>query len=135
MAGRPQKQINWDIVELYIKAGCTQKKICEYLGVCKDTLCLKVKEKYNVEYSSFSSGLRSEGEMLLEAAIWQKALNRKSPGDGQVLIWLSKVKLGYKEPEPHRALAENQFEIDQTHRIMQLEHKIAELKNKYESEK
>jgi hypothetical protein len=118
-----KKPINWDIVELYIKAGCTQTKIAAYLYIDTDTLRDRVKEKYGVEYSIFSASLRSEGDLLIEAQQFQKAMKGYWPA----LQWLGKVRLGQKEPEVSNQLAPKQNEIDQSHIIMQQEHRIAEL--------
>lgn len=128
-----KKVINWDLVELYVKTGCSQIKIAKSLYMDRDTLRDRVKEKYGVEYSAFSAALQSEGEMLIEATQYQKALK----GNTALLIWLGKIRCGQREPESDQKLAVNQMEIDQMHRIMQLEHENAELKayvNKCETE-
>ena len=121
-----KKEINWDLVELYVKAGATQLRICKTLYLDEDTLRARVKEKYGKDWSAFSAALRSEGEMLIEATQYQKALK----GNISLLIWLGKVRLGQREPEEIQAVAANQQQIDQTHRIMELEHELAELKAK-----
>jgi len=131
MTGRPQKEINWELVELYVKAGCSQSKIAQSLWIHQDTLRDRVQEKYGVDYSTFSTSLRSEGDMLIEAKQMEKAMKGYWPA----LLWLGKVRLGQKEPEMLNQLAANQTQLDQTHRIMELEHEIAELKsNAYKPE-
>lgn len=122
---RHKKEINWDVVELYIKSGCSQTKIAESLFIEPDTLRARVKEKYDMDYSVFSVALRSEGEMLIEAQQFQKAMKGYWPA----LQWLGKVKLGQREPELLNQMAANQAHIDQTHTIMQLQHRIAELES------
>ncbi len=124
--GKFKKEINWSMVELYIKSGCSQTKIAESLFIDVDTLRSRVKEKYGVDYSVFSASLRSEGEMLIEAQQFQKAMKGYWPA----LQWLGKVKLGQREPELLNQLAANQMQIDQTHTIMQLQHELEELKAK-----
>lgn len=118
-----KKEINWDIVELYIKSGCSQIKIAESFFIDRDTLRDRVKEKYGMEYSAFSAALRSEGEMLIEAQQFQKAMKGYWPA----LLWLGKVRLGQREPEMLNQVAANQNQIDQNHIIMQLQHRVAEL--------
>ena len=132
---RPQKEINWDLVELYIKAGCTQIKIAQSLFIHPDTLADRVKAKYGIEYSSFSSSLRSEGDMLIEAKQYEKAMKGYWPA----LYWLGKARLGQREPENAPLVAANQSQIDESHRLMELEHENAQLKaqlngNKSEAE-
>ncbi len=122
--GNFKKEINWQTVEMYIKSGCSQVKIAQSLFIDEDTLRARVKEKYGMEYSAFSASLRSEGDMLIEAKQMEKAMKGYWPA----LLWLGKVRLGQKEPELLNQLAANQTQLDQTHRIMELEHQLAELK-------
>lgn len=125
MAGRPQREINWELVELYVKAGCSQNRIAESLWMHPDTLRDRVKEKYGVEYSTFSSALQSEGCALIEAKQFEKAMKGYWPA----MQWLGKVRLGQREPELLNQLAANQNQLDQSHRIMELEHQLAEALN------
>lgn len=120
-----KKEINWDMVELYIKAGCSQAKIADSLFIHRETLADRVQEKYGKDYSTFSTALRSEGEMMIEAHQYQKAMKGYWPA----LQWLGKVKLGQREPELLGQLATNQIAIDQSQYIMQLEHRLAERDN------
>jgi hypothetical protein len=119
-----KKEINWDLIELYVKAGCTQQNICQAFYIHDDTLRDRVREKYGVEWSAFSAALHSEGKLLIEAQQFQKAMKGYWPA----LQWLGKVKLGQREPEMLNQLAHNQVHLDQSHRIMELEHQIEELK-------
>jgi CHASE1-domain containing sensor protein len=119
-----KKEINWDLVELYVKAGASQIKIAQSLFIHPNTLADRVKEKYNMEYSTFSTALRGEGDILIEAQQYQKAMKGYWPA----LQWLGKVRLGQREPEMLNILAANQGQIDQSHIIMQLQHEIEELK-------
>lgn len=120
-----KKQINWEMVELYVKSGCSQIQIAESLFIDRDTLRDRVKEKYGMDYSAFSAGLRSEGVVLILAQQFQKAMKGYWPA----LVWLGKINCGQKEPEPTMTLAANQTQLDQSHKIMELEHKIAQLES------
>lgn len=121
--GTHKKEINWDVVELYVKSGCTQTRIAAAFFIDGDTLRARVKERYGVDYSVFSAALRGEGEALIEAQQFQKAMKGYWPA----LQWLGKTRLGQREPELLNQMAANQTQIDQTHTIMQLQHRIAEL--------
>jgi len=128
-----KKEINWDLVELYVKSGCKQINICKAFHIDEETLRSRVQEKYGMTWSAFSASLLSEGDMLIEAQQFQKAIKGYWPA----LHWLGKVRLGQREPELLNQLAANQTHIDQTHRIMELEHELVELKanaNKSETE-
>lgn len=121
---RPQKPINWDVVELFLKSGCKQNKICSHLGLSPDCFHRRVKEKYGMGFTDLADKFRSEGELMIEAQQFQKAMKGYWPA----LLWLGKVKLGQREPDQVQALAANQPQIDQSHRIMELEHENAELR-------
>jgi hypothetical protein len=126
-----KKDINWDLVELYVKSGCSQTKIAQSFFIDCDTLRARVKEKYGMDYSAFSASLRSEGEMLIEAKQHEKAMKGYWPA----LQWLGKVRLGQKEPESTTNVAINQAQLDQSHLIMQLQHKIAQLEGNVDKPK
>jgi hypothetical protein len=119
-----KKEINWDLVELYIKSGSTQLKIAQSLFIHPNTLADRVKEKYGMDYSTFSSALCREGELLIEAKQHEKAMK----GFWPALQWLGKIRCGQKEPEVVQNLAANQTQIDKDHIIMQLQNEIEELK-------
>ena len=120
---RTQKEIDWDKVNLYLKAGASQKKIAESLGIDRDTLRDRVKEKYGEDYSAYSASLHSMGELLIEVTQFQKALS----GNIQMLLWLGKIRLGQKEPDLINTKAPSQEDINKDHIIMELQHKLAVL--------
>src|SRR5579862_5561906 len=119
------KEIDWKKVEQFLKAGATQKRIADHLGIHIDTLRDRTKQQYGMEYSKFSSAMYSEGEMLLEDAQFQKALKNSSPGNTQMLIWLGKVRLGQRESEPEADKAPNQDNLSLSQRLMEAEHELA----------
>jgi len=121
---KARKEINWDILNQNLQAGCTQSKICSNFNISPDTLCRRTKEKYGMTYADYAESLRSEGMILLETVLFQKAVK----GSVQLLIWLSKVKLGYREPENVVLTAPLQDQIDKDHQIMQLKYEIAKLR-------
>jgi hypothetical protein len=119
-----KKEINWDLVELYVKSGSSQEKIAASLHIHPNTLSDRVKEKYQTDYATFSTNLRSEGDNLILGQQFQKAMKGYWPA----LQWLGKVRLGQREPEMLNQLAYNQVHLDQSHLIMELQHQIEELK-------
>jgi hypothetical protein len=124
--GKAKVEINWPLFELYCKSATAQIKIAQAMGIDRDTLRDQAVQKYGKPYSAISAAFHCEGDLLLEAAMFQKALK----GNVQTLIWLSKCRLGYKEPESNQNVSPLQLEIDQTHIIMELENKIATLEDK-----
>lgn len=117
------KDINWELVELYVKAGSKQVDICKAFYIDEETLRSRVKKKYGIDWSAFSAKLHSEGNLLIEAQQFQKAMKGYWPA----MLWLGKVRLGQREPEMLNQLAANQPHIDQSHLVMQLQHRISEL--------
>lgn len=121
--GPPKKPIDWDKVDLYMKAGCTQRKIAESQLITPDTLRDRLQEKYGVDYLTYSTSLCSTGELLIEAVQFQKAI----AGNIQMLLWLGKTRCGQREPDMVAARPANDSEIDKDHLIMELQHKLTVL--------
>ena len=126
--GRPEKPINWDLLDLYLKAGCSRKKIAEAFHITTETLSYRVEEKYGVNFSTYSSNLCSEGDILIEAQQYQKAMKGYWPA----LLWLGKVRCGQREPELISLMAANQTSIAQSHENMRLRAELDALKAKYD---
>ncbi len=124
---RPLKDIKWDIVEQYIESGCTAIEIAGKFGLNDETFYRRFKKEYGCGFQDYKAKSYGAGLADLRRMLHAKALNNNAPGNTQALIWLSKVKLGYREPDQVQALAANQPQIDQSHRIMELEHQLAEL--------
>jgi hypothetical protein len=124
---RPKKDINWDLVEKRMEAGNSAREIAKHLRIDINTFYDRFKEEYGCGFSDFSDGIIECGKADIMFTQHMKALS----GNVQMLVWLGKVKCGQKEPEITTNIASNQTQIDQSHRIMQLEHELAEIKEKY----
>lgn len=124
---RPLKEINWDVVERLISCGCSGVEIAGKLRIRSDTFYTRFKKKYKVSFQDYRVEAQEGGLADLRAMIHAKALNNKAPGNSNLLIFLGRCRLGMKEPETTQSVAVNQHQIDQSHYIMQLEHKLAEL--------
>jgi hypothetical protein len=134
---RPHKEINWDVVEKLIECGCPGTEIAAKFRIQDDTLYRRFKLEYDVSFQDYRAKSAEAGLADLRSMIHAKAINNKAPGNSNLLIFLAKCKLGYKEPEVTHTLAANQNQLDQSHHIMELEHKIAVLEsnaNKSETE-
>lgn len=124
---RPPKEINWDVVEKLIEAGCSGTEISAKFRIQSDTLYRRFKEEYGTNFQDFRAKTQEAGIADLKAMLHAKAINNKAPGNSNLLIFLARCLLGYREPEVTHKVAANQEEIDQTHTIMQLQNRIAEL--------
>lgn len=125
---RPKKDINWEVVEKLIECGCPGTEIAAKFRIQSATFYRRFEEEYGTSFQNYRTDSHEAGLADLRSMIHAKAINNKAPGNSNLLIFLAKVKLGYKEPEVAHNLAANQEQIDQSHRIMELEHELAELK-------
>lgn len=124
---RPLKEINWDVVEKLIESGCSGVAIAAKFRIQADTFYRRFKDEYKCSFQDYRGDFQEAGIADLMSMLHAKALSNKAPGNAQVLIFLARCKLGMKEPDTSWGEAANQSQIDQTHTIMQLQHKIAEL--------
>jgi hypothetical protein len=121
-----KKDINWEMIELYMKAGCSQINIAKSLYIDRDTLRDRVKDRYGKDYSAVSAAFCSEGEMLIEAQQLQKAMKGYWPA----LLWLGKIRCGQKEPENMQMIPPHEDSLALRHENMILKSQIEKLLNK-----
>lgn len=126
---RPQKEINWDIVEKLIECGCFGTEIAAKFRIQSDTFYRRFKEEYGCAFQDYHARSHESGIADLRAMLHAKALNNRAPGNSNLLIFLARTKLGMKEPEMDQSVATNQEFIDQSHEIMRLQHKLAQMEN------
>lgn len=124
---RPLKEINWEVVERLIESGCKAIEIAGKFRIKHQTFYERFKKEYGVGFQDYRTEVAEAGAAEIRAMIHAKALNNKAPGNSNLLIFLARCRLGMREPEALRDEAINQTHIDQSHIIMQLEHRIAEL--------
>src|SRR6476620_9414704 len=106
---RPPKEINWDIVEKKMEAGCSAKEI--YTGICdKDTFYDRFKQKYGFGFSEYSADYYSKGDGLIKFTQYMKAISGNIP----MLQLLGKERLGQ---------GKEQEKLPSNDEIRQLEHK------------
>ena len=129
MAGRPLKEINWDIVEKLIECDCSGPEIAGKFRMDNDTFYRRFKTEYGCNFGEYRATPQGAGIADLKAMIHAKALSNKAPGNSTMLIFLARCRLGMKEPEMAHLIATNQEQIDQSQLIMQLQHENAELKD------
>ena len=87
--GRPEANIDWNMVNKMLQAHCTGTGIASLLGICPETLydaCLK---KHKLLFSDYSQLKKSEGKELLRQKQFSVAMN----GEKSMLIWLGKQYL------------------------------------------
>lgn len=94
---RPEKPIDWNVVDKMIEAQCSGKEIAGYFNICDETFYERFKKEHDVYFSSYLGTKSQCGKGLLKLAQYNKALNASAAGNTQMLIWLGKNILGQKE--------------------------------------
>jgi hypothetical protein len=102
LQGRPEAEIDWALVDEYLKAGCTGTEIAGVLGVCPETLYTKCQSTHNLVFSVYSQQKKQGGDGVLRKAQYDKAIS----GDNTLLIWLGKVRLEQRETQQIAVSAE-----------------------------
>lgn len=98
-AGRPVKEINWEMVDRMIEAQCNSKQVAGYCGMDYGHFLKKFKEHHKIDFSDYSNQKALSGLAILQTAQYNKALNNGSKGNVQMLMYLGKVLLGQKDKD------------------------------------
>jgi len=120
---RPKKQINWDLVERQMQAGCNAKEIARSISVDINTFYDRFKEEYGKGFADFADSFHSGGKGNIRLAQYMKALQGNVP----MLILLGREWLGQGREE---GVKESPFQelIDTQHENMILRAQMAKLK-------
>ena len=88
--GRPEIEIDFDLVEKMCTIQCTGEEIAAVLNVDYDTLCRRIKKKFNISFAEYFAQKSAGGRMSLRRKQFELALN----GNTGMLVWLGKNVLG-----------------------------------------
>ena len=119
---RPEKVIDWDKVDLLLRADCKGTEIAPHFDICANTLYARIKDKYNLSFQEYSCLKKQQGDSQIKAKQLEKALD----GDNTILIWLGKCRLKQRD---YDTLTESVSPEDKT----VLQNKIMELNGIIES--
>ncbi len=126
---RPEKEINWEIVEKRIEAGCNGIEIAASLRVQADTFYLRFKKKYGKSFQDSSGYFYSAGDANIKFTQYMKALS----GNCNMLTLLGRERLGQgKEQE---ALSPFEDLLGLRHENMLLRAEIEKVKEKLNVDK
>ena len=125
---RPVKEINWEVVQKLIENGSSGVEIAAKFFIRSETFYERFKREYGCSFQDYRGEAQEAGLADIRSMLHAKALNNKAPGNSNVLIFLARTRLGMKEPEGTH-IPTNQNQLDQSHYIMELEHKILELED------
>lgn len=90
---RPEKPINWKLVDDLLIAGCTGTEIASHFDMHHDTFYDRVSKEYGTSFTSYSSEKKQKGDSILRAKQFEKA----AKGDNTMLVWLGKNRLKQAE--------------------------------------
>lgn len=121
---RPEKPINWELVDKLLIAGSLGTEIAAHFDMHPNTFYDRVHAKYNMGFTEYCQEKRSKGDSLLRAKQFEKAMD----GNNIMLIWLGKNRLGQKEGEDKNPLPPNDKDLTQ------LISEVKSLKNATESQ-
>ena len=94
MAGRPEVNIDWKIVDSLLEADCEGTEIAAYLGIAPNTLYNRCKSDNKCNFSEYLQQKKAKGNSLLKVKQFEAAVKDK---DRSMLIWLGKQRLGQKD--------------------------------------
>jgi hypothetical protein len=87
---RPQKAINWELVEKKMEAGCSAKEIAGSIPCDLDTFYLRFKEEFKANFSDYRDRCYEGGNANLRYVQYAKALGGSMP----MLTILGRERLG-----------------------------------------
>lgn len=132
---RPPREINWDLVDKMIEAGSPAREIYGKFRLDDSVFYAAFKKHHGISFQDYWCNASKGGEGDLRLMLHAKAMQGNLPA----LTLLGKTRLGLREPDHAPLIAANQSQIDESHRLMELEHENAQLKaqlnaNKSEAE-
>lgn len=92
---RPQKEINWEIVEKRMEAGCNGIEIAAGLRINPDTFYMRFKQKYGKSFQDSSGYYYGAGDANLKFTQYMKAL----AGNTNMLTLLGRERLNQGKEE------------------------------------
>lgn len=105
---RPEKEINWEVVEKRMEAGCSGVEIAATLRLQADTFYTRFKKKYGVSFQDYHGDYKSAGDSNIRFTQYMKALSGNIP----MLTLLGRTRLGQdKEDEIKKSPFEDILEL------------------------
>jgi len=99
-AGRPRKEVDFNMFETLCYIQCTKAEICSVLNVDNNTLDRRLKEHYKDNFSNIYKKYSDGGKASLRRLMFDHA--KKNPATA---IFLSKNLLGYRD-QPEQTTAQ-----------------------------
>lgn len=90
-----EKEINWDLVDKLLEAGCLGTEIAPHFAIHQETLYDRCFKKYGMMWTDYSQKMKQKGDSSLRAKQYQKAMS----GDNTLLVWLGKTRLKQRDTD------------------------------------
>ena len=91
--GRPKADIDWNVVNNLLKAGCSGVEIAGRIGILPNTLYDRCEKDNGIVFSSYSQQFYAKGDSIIREKQFEKA----EEGDNSMLIWLGKNRLKQRD--------------------------------------
>ncbi len=111
-AHRPQKPIDWELVDRLLIAGCMGTEIAPHFDMHYETFYDRCAMEKGMGFTEYSKQKRSVGDSILREVQFKKAKD----GDNTLLIWLGKNRL--KQAESPSELTVNDGTLAQFNELM-----------------
>ena len=95
--GRPEKKIDWALVDELLLAGCDGPEIAPHFDMHVQTFYERIKEKYNTTFTLYAASKNTQGCSILRHKQFKKAI--KNDGDTSMLQFLGRHRLKQIEKE------------------------------------
>jgi hypothetical protein len=126
---RKQKEINWDIVEKRMEAGCNGIEIAAALRIDPDTFYRRFQQHYGKRFVDSSDYFYSGGDSNLKFMQYMKALG----GNINMLTLLGRERLNQGKEQEKTSPFEDQLELRHENMILRAE--IEKLKGDKDADK
>ena len=113
--GRPPLELDWELIDEHLEAGCSGISIARTLKIHADTLYDAIQRKYNMNFTDYSCKFHTVGDDLLKKTQFDKAIGRTKKGDTTLLLHLGRTRLKQTDALPERKeISPNDAQLDDT---------------------
>jgi len=98
--GRPQKHIDWNVVDEWLEAEAVGTSIANHFGIHPSTLYERCIMEKGMGFTEYSQLKKIDGDTNLKKKQYDKALGKTEKGDNTLLIFLGKARLKQRETHP-----------------------------------
>jgi len=111
--GRPEKPIDWELVDSLIEAGCPSTEIAPHFHLTPEAFRERLEKKYGMYFSIYSSIFEAKGAANIRHQQYLKALGKADKGDNTMLVWLGKNRLKQRDAPIDMQVTQAQVDINE----------------------